>query len=141
MANEFDKYLNQLSEKDRAGIDKLKGQFEKDGTPPKDVAASNMEADKEATYKANTGRELNPTNDPNAAKNPITEDIGKQAKEAAEPVKNDVKPEPQKEQAPTEPPATTPPPQQRNNEFTKLDEAKPKDQQPAEKQKDQEKDR
>jgi hypothetical protein len=41
----------------------------------------------------------------------------------------------------TTPPATTEPPQQRNNAFTQLGEAKPKDQLPSTPQKEQDKDR
>lgn len=72
----------------------------------------------------------------NTITKPANETAVQQGQEAAAPVKEQV------QVPPTEPPpTTTPPPQQRNNEFTKLDDEKPKDQQPAEKQKDQEKDR
>jgi hypothetical protein len=184
-SKEFDKYLNSLSAEEKAKLGNIGKDLKEQGVSEKteekadiqkaqelgkdvskgtNVNASNMEADKDATYKANTGR---PELDKNVGgydktetpAQPITEKVGKEAKEAAEPIKNEDKPkdsekenpnpdkpkEGEKDESGKKPdPNTTPqtiPTQQRNNAFTQLGEAKPKEQLQENKDKNKDKDR
>lgn len=141
-SNEFEKLIASLPKEEQAKLQKSQALV----SDEKDIKPANMAADKEAAYKSTTGRpELDKNvggygnggfGDNTTTAKPITEKVGQEAKEAAAPIKDDMK------AAPTEPPpATTTPPQQRHNAFTQLGEAKPKDQQPPEPPRDKDKDR
>ncbi len=113
----FDDFLKNRSQNDKAATNldqAIQGLRNNDATAAQEVDSglkknANIPNDKPKGYSTDIGE-----NDPHSQNKPITEDVGKKAKETIDPIKGDIKPDPNQ---PT-PPPPAPTPQAQGNSTT-----------------------